>query len=197
MSTRGDVVAVTCLALEARIALGPGVSVICTHASQLIAALDRALRALSVLASPADSRPISLRATGWSAPACGPTRNAFRPIAPGRARFSTRFRARCMPRSSGRMRLSRIPWKSAGFTCERAPSPSTTNRMSLRESRPLIGLRSVVRQPSQIPALARTALEARTAGAALRRGRRLLGVGLAFPYFRDVTLDSPVAVEAV
>ena len=35
MSTRGDVVAVTCLALEARIALGPGVSVICTHASQL------------------------------------------------------------------------------------------------------------------------------------------------------------------
>src|SRR5258707_10833155 len=44
MSTRGDVVAVTCLALEARIALGPGVSVICTHASQLIAALDRAAR---------------------------------------------------------------------------------------------------------------------------------------------------------
>src|SRR3977135_4251157 len=44
MSTRGDVVAVTCLALEARIALGPGVSVICTHASQLIAALDRAAK---------------------------------------------------------------------------------------------------------------------------------------------------------
>jgi hypothetical protein len=57
--------------------------------------------------------------------------------------------------------------------------------------------RSVVRQPSQLPALARTALEARTAGAALRRGRRLLGVGLAFPYFREVTLDVPVAVEAI
>jgi hypothetical protein len=58
-------------------------------------------------------------------------------------------------------------------------------------------LRSVVRQPSQIPALARTALEARTAGAALRRGRRLLGVGLAFPYFREVALDVPAAVEAI
>src|SRR3982074_1192886 len=38
MSTRGHVVAVTCLALEARIALGPGVSVICNHASRLVAA---------------------------------------------------------------------------------------------------------------------------------------------------------------
>jgi hypothetical protein len=44
---------------------------------------------------------------------------------------------------------------------------------------------------------ARTALEARTAGAALRRGRRLLGVGLAFPYFREVSLDVPAAVEAI
>ena len=44
MSTRGDVVAVTCLALEARIALGPGVSVICTHASKLVAALERAAK---------------------------------------------------------------------------------------------------------------------------------------------------------
>src|SRR5438132_1101965 len=44
MSTRGDVVAVTCLALEARIALGPGVSVICNHASQLVDTLDRAAR---------------------------------------------------------------------------------------------------------------------------------------------------------
>jgi hypothetical protein len=56
--------------------------------------------------------------------------------------------------------------------------------------------RSVVRQPSQLPALARTALEARTAGAALRRGRRLLGIGLGFPYFREDTVEGPVVVEA-
>jgi hypothetical protein len=57
--------------------------------------------------------------------------------------------------------------------------------------------RSVVRRPSQLPALARTALEARTAGAALRRGRRLLGVGLGFPYFSELAaVDEPVAVEA-
>jgi hypothetical protein len=54
----------------------------------------------------------------------------------------------------------------------------------------------VVRQPRQLPALARTALEARTAGAALRRGRRLLGVGLGFPYFSELTIEAPVAVEA-
>ena len=45
--------------------------------------------------------------------------------------------------------------------------------------------RSVLRQPRQLPALARTALDARTAEAALRRGRRLLGAGLGFPYFSD------------
>src|ERR1700716_1485013 len=44
MSTRGDVVAVTCLALEARIALGPGVSVICNHNSQLVASLEAAVK---------------------------------------------------------------------------------------------------------------------------------------------------------
>src|SRR4030095_4021195 len=44
MSTRGHVVAVTCLALEARIALGPGVAVICNHASQLVASLEAAAK---------------------------------------------------------------------------------------------------------------------------------------------------------
>src|SRR5258705_11627066 len=44
MSTRGHVVAVTCLALEARIALGPGVAVICNHASKLVASLEAAAK---------------------------------------------------------------------------------------------------------------------------------------------------------
>src|SRR6266702_4090052 len=42
MSPRGHVVAVTCLAMEARIALGPGVAVICNHASELVASLEAA-----------------------------------------------------------------------------------------------------------------------------------------------------------
>jgi len=44
MSTRGHVVAVTCLAMEARIALGPGVAVICNHASELVASLEAAAK---------------------------------------------------------------------------------------------------------------------------------------------------------
>lgn len=44
MSSIRPVVAVTCLAFEARIAAGPAVSVICSHASQLIAALDLAIK---------------------------------------------------------------------------------------------------------------------------------------------------------
>src|SRR5262249_29488908 len=38
--------------------------------------------------------------------------------------------------------------------------------------------RSVIRQPNQIPALVRTAIDAWTTRKALRLGRRLLGVGL-------------------
>src|SRR5262249_44699017 len=44
VASNGGVVAITSLALEARIALGPGVSVICKQASQLIFALELAVR---------------------------------------------------------------------------------------------------------------------------------------------------------
>lgn len=43
MSSRGGVVAVTCLALEAKIARGPGVSVLCKQAPELTAALHSAI----------------------------------------------------------------------------------------------------------------------------------------------------------
>jgi len=49
--------------------------------------------------------------------------------------------------------------------------------------------RSVVRQPSQLSALMRTALDARIAETALRRGRLLLGPGLGFPDFSNRALD--------
>src|SRR5205807_2446833 len=44
MSSHTSVVAVTCLALEARIAAGAGVAVICSHTSQLVSALEAAIR---------------------------------------------------------------------------------------------------------------------------------------------------------
>jgi adenosylhomocysteine nucleosidase len=43
MSSRATVIAVTSLALEARIASGPGVSVICSQATQLVACLEAAI----------------------------------------------------------------------------------------------------------------------------------------------------------
>jgi adenosylhomocysteine nucleosidase len=49
-------------------------------------------------------------------------------------------------------------------------------------------LRSVVRTPSQLPLLMRTAIDARAAFAALRRGRRRLGVGFGRD-FRALDLD--------
>jgi adenosylhomocysteine nucleosidase len=53
------------------------------------------------------------------------------------------------------------------------------------DGRPRISgvLASLIRSPSQVPALMRTALNAHTARNALLRGRRLLGAGLGFPDF--------------
>lgn len=44
MLNNGGVVAITCLALEARIALGPGVSVICSQGRELVVPLETAIR---------------------------------------------------------------------------------------------------------------------------------------------------------
>ncbi|HKE38656.1 MAG TPA: hypothetical protein VKG21_02365 [Casimicrobiaceae bacterium] len=49
--------------------------------------------------------------------------------------------------------------------------------------------RALARDPRQIPSLARTAIDARTAFRALLRGRRLLGPGLGFPNLREALLD--------
>ena len=46
-------------------------------------------------------------------------------------------------------------------------------------------LRSVMRRPRQMPALFRTALDARAARATLMRGRQLLGPGLGLPQLQS------------
>jgi adenosylhomocysteine nucleosidase len=50
-------------------------------------------------------------------------------------------------------------------------------------------MRSLLRQPVQLPGLLLTALDARAAHAALLRGRRLLGAGLGFPDFGELELN--------
>lgn len=64
-------------------------------------------------------------------------------------------------------------------------------------------LRSLRRQPTELPALLRTALDARAAVVPLLRGRRLLGPGFGFPDFAEPELDvarehvlgGPLAIE--
>ena len=232
MSTRGDVVAVTCLALEARIALGPGVSVICTHASKLVAALERAAkRGASGIISfgIAGGLAPDLAAGDWvvgsgvrTEEECFPTDRAWArallAALPGAvhaeiigadAPVALPTEKRRLHAQTGAVAVDneshvaariaaayRIPFAACRAVIDPAhselPPAAVTGLRHDGTADVLAVFRSVVRQPSQLPALARTALEARTAGAALRRGRRLLGVGLAFPYFREVTLDLPL-----
>jgi hopanoid-associated phosphorylase len=56
-------------------------------------------------------------------------------------------------------------------------------------------LASLLRRPSQMPALLRTAFDARAARAALQRGRSLLGAGLGFPDFGLLERDVPGEYE--
>jgi hopanoid-associated phosphorylase len=56
-------------------------------------------------------------------------------------------------------------------------------------------LASLLRWPSQMPALMGIAMDARAARAALQRGRRLLGAGLGFPDFGLLVRDMPGEYE--
>src|SRR4030088_2242521 len=222
MSTRGDVVAVTCLALEARIALGPGVSVICTHASQLIAALERAAkRGASGIISFGIAGGLAphLAAGDWvvgsrvrTEEECFPTDRAWArallaalpgavhaeiigadaPVAhpQEKRRLHARTGAVAVDNEShvaARIAAAyRIPFAACRAIIDSAHRDlSPAAMVGVRpDGTPdvLAVFRSVAKQPSQLPALIRTAVDARIAGAALRRGRRQLGAGLGFPY---------------
>lgn len=56
---------------------------------------------------------------------------------------------------------------------------------------PVAVLRSLRRQPRELPALLRTALDARAAVMPLLRGRRLLGPGFGFPDLAQLERDTP------
>jgi hopanoid-associated phosphorylase len=232
----GGIIAVTSLALEARIALGPGVSVICSQGSQLHAALKSAVeRGVSGI--------ISFGIAGGLAPelAAGHWVVATA-IRTGQQRFAT-DRA-----WTGRL-LERLPGAvHADIVGTDAPvaEPSEKRRLHTQTGAAavdteshiaamiaaayqvpfvacrtvidavdthlppaaLVGLRpdgtpdvaavfrSVVRQPRQLPALLRVAVDSRIAGAALYRGRQMLGAGLGFPQFDNGPADVRVSARA-
>jgi len=235
MSTRGHVVAVTCLALEARIALGPGVAVICNHASQLVASLEAAAkrRAAGIISfGIAGGLAPDLNAGDWVVGSGVRTEQGHFPTDRGWARallevLPSAVHAEIVgtdapiaePSEKRRLHLRtgavavdteshvaariaaahRIPFAACRAVIDPADSvlpPAAV--FGLRDDGTadvFAVLRSVVRQPSQLPALTRTALDARIAAAALRRGRRLLGAGLGFPYFSEPVLEGRMAVE--
>src|SRR5262249_2310649 len=235
MSTRGHVVAVTCLALEARIALGPGVAVICTHASQLVASLEAAAQrgAAGIISfGIAGGLAPDLDAGDWVVGSGVRTGHGDFPTDRGWARalleaLPSAVHAEIVgtdtaiaePEEKRRLHLRtgavavdteshvaariaaahRIPFAACRAVIDPAHSVLPPAAMyGLRHDGTadvFAVLRSVVRQPSQLPALTRTALDARVAAAALRRGRRLLGAGLGFPYFSEPALDGRMAVE--
>jgi adenosylhomocysteine nucleosidase len=229
MSSEGHVVAVTCLALEARSALGPGVSVICTHASQLVASLEAAVKrgasgiisfgiagglapnlvagdwvvASGVLTSqgrlPADpvwtrrlveALPGAVHADiiGDDAPIADPSEKRRLYAQTGAVAVDTESHIAARIAAA-----HRIPFAAYRVVIDAAHSelPPAAVLGLHQDGTPDVGavFRSVVRQPSQIPALVRTALDARIAELALRRGRRLLGAGFNCPYFSEPAHD--------
>jgi len=229
MSSKGDVVAVTSLALEARIALGAGVSVVCKQASQLVVALEAAIEHGA-------SGIISFGIAGGLAPdlvtgdcivgTCVRTGQEFIPTdqmwarrlleaLPGAVHADIVGVDVPIASSLEKHRLHAQTGAAAVDTESHiAARIAAAHRMPFAACRvvidtahcdlppaAMVGLhhdgtpdvlavfRSVVQQPSQLPALLRTALDAHVAGRALRRGRQRLGAGLGFPYFSNLALE--------
>jgi hopanoid-associated phosphorylase len=235
MSTRGHVVAVTCLALEARIALGPGVAVICNHASQLVASLEAAAKrgATGIISfGIAGGLAPHLAAGDWVVASRVRTEQGDFPTDRGWARslldalpgamhaeiigadvpVAEPLEKRQLHLRTGAVAVDteshvaariaaahRIPFAACRAVIDPAHSllpPAAVFGLRHDGTADVVAvLQSVMRQPSQLPALARTALDARTAAAALRRGRRMVGAGLGFPYFEELALDANLAVE--
>ena len=225
MSIPMPVIAVTSLLLEARIAVGPGISVICGPASQLVTSLQAAIErgALGI---------ISFGVAGGLVPHLGPgdwvigsgvrtsderypadrrwSHRLLKAI-PGSVRAEIAGADAPIACSSDKIRLhaltgamavdmeSHIAAKVAALNhvpfvvcrtvidaLNRDLPPAAVIELRHDGTPDLLAIsRSVMRQPNQIPALVRTAVDAWTARKALRLGRRLLGVGLGCPYFNE------------
>jgi len=212
------VIAVTSLLLEARIATGPGVSVICGHASQLVSCLQAAIKrgALGVISFgvagglaphlapgdwvigsgvrtgheryPADRRWSSCLLQAIPGSVHGEIAGADAPIADA----SEKIRLHTLTGAMAVDMESHVAAKVAALhnipfaVCRTVIDPAGRDLppaavIDLRHdgTPDLLAISgSVIRQPNQIPALVRTAIDAWTARKALRLGRRLLAWGL-------------------
>ena len=219
----GGIVAVTSLALEARIALGRGVSVICNQGVHLAAALESAVQggASGIISfGVAGGLAPDLVAGDWIIAAVVRTGQQSFPTdrlwtrsllerLPGAVRadivgtdtpVAHPLEKQLLHAQTGAAAVdmeSHIAARIAAahqvpFVACRAIIDAADKRLPPAA---LIGLRadgtadvfavfrSVLQQPSQLPALGRTAFDAWIARAALRRGRRMLGPGLSFPHY--------------
>jgi adenosylhomocysteine nucleosidase len=221
----GGIVAVTSLAMEARIAGGAGVSVICSQGERLAAALESAVErgACGIISfGVAGGLAPGLAVGDWIAAAAVMTGQRFFPTDQTwtrslRERLPKAVHANMLgidnPAADPERKQSlyaqtgavavdmeshiaatiaaahQIPFAAARVIIDPADRPLPPAALvGLRSDGTAdVGavFRSILQQPSQLPALVRTALDARTAGAALRRGRQMLGPGLGFPDFGE------------
>lgn len=229
MSSARPVVAVTCLAFEARIAAGSGVAVICGNGSQLVAALEATIkRGISGI--------ISFGIAGGLAPDLAPGDWVVASgVVTAQERFPTDpiWRRKLLDVLPQAMHadIAGVDTPVVEAAAKRALGERTGTtavdmeshiaaRMAAMHGLPfaacrviidpahrrlppaaMVGLRpdgtpdvgavfrSVLRRPHQLPALARIALDAGIARAALLRGRRQLGAGFGFPNFGELQLD--------
>jgi hopanoid-associated phosphorylase len=222
----GGVVAVTSLALEARIALGPGVSVVCTQGSRLAAALSSAVEggALGIVSfgvggglapglaeghwivagavrtgqqlfptdqvwtrSLLERLPGAVHADilGMDAPVADPSDKRFLHAQTGAAVVDTE--SHIAARIAAAHQLPFVACRVIIDAADKRLPPAALTGLRPDGTADVFAVfRSVVQQPSQLPALVRTALDARVATAALRRGRQRLGLGLGFPHFNKM-----------
>jgi hopanoid-associated phosphorylase len=220
------VIAVTSLSIEARIALGPGVSVICGHGSQLAARLQAAIEGGAsgiITFGVAGGLASDLAAGDWVIGSAVRTPDGERyppdqrwsqcllAAIPGSVHAEIAGVDAPIAQSSEKLRLhARTGTKAVDMESHVAARIAALHNIPFAVCRTVIDpvdrdlppaavvelrpdgtpdipaiCRSVMRRPAQIPALVRTAMDAWTAREALRRGRRLLGVGLACPYFSE------------
>ncbi|HMF23966.1 MAG TPA: hypothetical protein VKG24_17830 [Pseudolabrys sp.] len=238
MSSKGGVVAVTCLALEARIARGPGVSVLCMQTPGLGVALRTAIAqgAAGIISfGIAGGLAPDLAAGDWVVASGVRNRKHSTPIPTDRA-WSQRLMdmlpgainagvVGCdvlVPSSEEKFKLyeetgaaavdmeshiaaaiaaeHRIPFAACRViidAAQRALPPAATLGLHLDGTPDVPAvIRSVWQIPGQIPALIRTAIDYRIAERALRRGRKKLGTGLAFPYYKNLSVELGLRVTS-
>lgn len=221
MSGQSGVVAVTCLALEASIARGPGVSVLCNPSIGLRTALAAAIKrgATGIISfGIAGGLAPELETGDWvvaSAVRKGANRIAtdrawafnLLDSLPGAVHaevagvdsvIADPAEKAALFRDSGAVAVDmeshiaaqvaaehRVPFAACRVIIDAAhrtlpPAATLGLRADGKPDVPAI-VRSVCRNPQQLPDLVRTAFDARIAERALRQGRRQLGVGLGFP----------------